>query len=156
MATSRKTKIRVVVGGLAVGTLSLLTASAWAAPTPPDPVPVSLTCAPNTYSYVQVLNLYDRKGNVLGTDNLECGTGWDSFYEPPLGYPPAVSTTVSSKQVVGYGFVDWTCANTNNPQGDTSAQLTPLPLKKGQGPTAVRCSSPSSTGGSDVTLTIGS
>ena len=155
MATSRKTKIRVVVGGLAAGTLSLLTGVAWAAPPPPDPVPVSLTCGPNTYSYVQVLNLYDRKGNVLGTDNLECGAKtWDPSYVP-FGYPSNALTTVSSKQVVGYGFLDWTCANTTDTAGGTTAQLTPLPLKKGQGPTVLRCPSPPSTGGSDVTLTIG-
>jgi hypothetical protein len=156
MATSRKTRIRVVVGGLAVGTLLLLTGVAWAGPPPPDPVPVSLTCASGTYSHVQVLQLFDRKGNVLGTDNLQCGTGWDPYYEPPAFiYPSVVSTTVSSKQVVAYGFLDWTCANTNDQLGASTAQTTPVPLKKGQGPTVLRCPSPSSTGGSDVALTIG-
>ena len=140
------------MAGLAGGTLSLLTASAWAAPPPPDPVPVSLTCAPNTYSYVQVLRLYDRKGTVLGVDNLECGA---STAYGPQGYPSAVSTTVSSKQVVAYGFVDWTCANTTDQLGESTTQTAPVPLKKGQGPTVVRCASPSPTG-SDVTLSIGS
>jgi hypothetical protein len=151
MATSRTTKIRVVVGGLAMGALSLLTASAWAAPPPPDPVPASLTCATNTYSYVQVLELFDRKGNVLGTDNLECGTS--TAYEP-FGYPSEVSTTVSSKQVFAYGFVDWTCADTPDQLGGSTAQTTPVPLAK-KGPTVVRCASPL-PGGSDVTLSIGS
>ena len=141
-----------MVGGLAVGTLSLLTGVAWAAPPPPDPVPVSLTCGGSTYSYVQVLNLYDRKGTVLGTDNLECGT---STAYLPWGYASSVLTAVSSKQVVAYGFLDWTCSNTADTQGGTTAQTTPMPLKKGQGPTVLRCPSPSSTGGSDVTLTIG-
>jgi hypothetical protein len=156
MATSRRTKVRFVVGGLAAGVLSLLTGVAWAGPPPPDPVPVSLTCASGTYSYVQVLQLFDRRGTVVGVDNLECGTGWDPFFEPPLGYASSVSTTVSSRQVVAYGFLEWTCANTTDPQGQSTAQTTPVPLKKGQGPTVLRCPSPSSTGGSDVTLTIGS
>jgi hypothetical protein len=144
-----------VVGGLAVGTLSLLTGVAWAGPPPPDPVPVSLTCGPNTYSRVQVLQLFDRKGQVLGIDNLECGASWDQAHEH-FGYASAVQTTVSSKQVVAYGFSDWLCANADDLLGASTAQTTPLPLKKGQGPTVLRCPSPSSTGGSDVTLTIGS
>jgi hypothetical protein len=154
MATSRKTRIRVVVGGLAVGTLSLLTGIAWAAPPPPDPVPVSLTCGPNTYSRVQVLNLYDRKGTVLGVDNLECGADWDQAHEH-FGYASSVQTTVSSKQVVAYGFGDWLCANANDLSGASTAQATPVPLKKGQGPTVLRCPSPSSTNSYDVTLSIG-
>jgi hypothetical protein len=146
--------LRVVVGLIAATTpVLVLATSSSAGPPPPDPVPVSLTCGAGTYSYIQVLQLLDRKGNVVGTENLECGTGWDDGIYSPFGYPPAVSATVSGR-VIGYSYLDWHCANTDDPAGGGAVQLGYTPLAK-KGPTTLRCPVPNSTTGSDVTLTIG-
>jgi hypothetical protein len=147
--------LRVVVALIAATTpvLVLATSSSAVGPPLPDPVPVSLTCGAGTYSYIQVLQLLDRKGNVVGFENLECGTGWDDGIYTPFGYPSVVSATVSGK-VIGYSYLDWHCANTDDPAGGGAVQLEYVPLAK-KGSTTLRCPVPNSTAGSDVTLTIG-
>jgi hypothetical protein len=146
--------LRVVVGLIAATTPVVATATAsTAGPPPPAPVPVTLSCATGTYSYIQVLQLLDHKGNIVGTENLECGTGWDDGIYSPFGYPSSVSATVSGR-VTGYSYLDWHCANTTVPAGGGAIQLEGVPLAK-KGPTTFRCPVPSSTTGSDVTLTIG-
>jgi hypothetical protein len=145
--------LRVVVALIAATTpVMAMATSSSAAPPPQDPVPVSLTCGAGTYSYMQVLQLFDRKGNVVGVENLECGTGWDTFYVP-FGYPESVSATVSGR-AISYSYLDWRCANTVDPIGASAVELERVPLAK-KGPTTLRCPAPSSTTGSDVTLTIG-
>jgi hypothetical protein len=146
--------VRVVLGLLAATTPVLVIGTpSSAGPPPPDPVPVSLTCADGTYSYVQLLNLLDRKGNIVGTVNLECGTGWDTAYPVPFGYSSNSPVTVSGK-VIGYSYLDWTCANTVDLLGASATQPEYTALAK-KGPTTRRCPVPTATTGSDVTLTIG-
>src|SRR5438477_8963076 len=107
--------LRVVVALIAATMPVVATAtSSNAAPPPLDPVPVSLTCGAGTYSYIQVLQLLDHKGNIVGVENLECGTGWDDGISSPFGYPSSVSATVSGR-VTGYSYLDWHCANTDDP-----------------------------------------
>jgi hypothetical protein len=145
--------LRVLVGVIAVATP--LTASATtssAAPPPADPMPVSLTCSPGTYSFIQVLQLVDHRGNVVGTENLECGTGWDFVY-PTIGYPDTVDATVSAKPS-GYTFLDWRCASTGDLVGASTTQTDPVRFAK-KGSTTVHCPTLDPTGGTDVTLTIG-
>ena len=58
--------LRVVVALIAATMPVVATAtSSNAAPPPLDPVPVSLTCGAGTYSYIQVLQLLDHKGNII-------------------------------------------------------------------------------------------
>jgi hypothetical protein len=134
--------IAATAGVLVTGTSSV------AAPQPPDPVPVSLTCGPGTYSFIQELQLLDHKGNVVGVDNMECGSS--SAYAP-FGYPSTVATTVSAR-ATGYSYIDSICASDTAVGVDSSLGATPLAKK---GPTTVVCTVATSTGSSDVTLTIG-
>src|SRR4051794_16726355 len=86
----------VVVSVMAAATLvGIATSPASAAKPPLDPVPVSLSCADGTYSYI-LLQLVDRKHNVVGTANLECGTGWNTVYVP-LNYASSVAATISDR-----------------------------------------------------------
>src|SRR4051794_40906325 len=142
----------VLVSLMAATTLLVLSATPSSAAKPPlDPVPVSLTCGSGTYSYIQ-LQLVDRKDNVVGTANVECGTPSNDVYVV-RGYASSVSATVSDR-VTGYNFVEWLCADTTDSVGGISTQLVSQPLAK-KGATTATCQAPHTTSGSTVTVTIG-